>query len=164
MAKKKKNSLSVFLRIEGIILIIAVLLVVVPAFLPRVLGYQTYHVVSGSMEPEIPVGSLVLAKAKEPADIIVGDIIVFRRAGSVVTHRVVEKKMEDEQFITKGDANEINDLQPVSFRELLGTVRHHYAYLGTLFGFFSTLFGKALLIGIIVIGVLLQFLAGKMQE
>ncbi len=164
MTKQKSNSLSVFLRIEGIVLIIAVLLVVVSAFLPKILGYQTYHVVSGSMEPEIPVGSLVLAKATEPEDVMAGDIIVFRRGGSVVTHRVVEKKSEDEEFITKGDANEIEDFQPVSFRQLLGTVRHHYAYLGTILGFFSTIFGKIFLLVIIVIGVLLQILAGKMQE
>ena len=164
MTKKKSSSLSVFLRIEGIVLIIAVLLVVVPAFLPKVLGYQTYHVVSGSMEPEIPVGSLVLAKTEDPADVMVGDIIVFRKAGAVVTHRVVETRIEDEQFITKGDANEISDMQPVSFRQLLGTVRHHYAHLGTILGFFSTLFGKIFLLVIIVIGVLLQILAGKMQE
>lgn len=162
--RKKGNAFSVILNIEGIVIIVAVLLILVPLFLPRIMGYQTYNVISGSMEPEIPVGSLVLTKSASPEDIREGDIIVFHRGGSVVTHRVVEKQTAEQQFITKGDANPTNDLQPIPFQDLIGKVTRHYAHLGKLLGFFSTWIGKIILIVAVAFGALLQILAGKLRR
>lgn len=163
-ARKKGNALSVILNIEGIVIIVAVLLIMIPLFLPRIMGYQTFNVISGSMEPNVPVGSLVLAKKITPQDVQTGDIIVFRRGGSVVTHRVVENQKEEQQFITKGDANDSKDLQPIPYSDLVGIVKHHYARIGALMGFFSTLAGKILLIALVAIGALLQVLAGKLRR
>ena len=61
----------------GLLLLIIVVLMCVPLAVPRLFGFQTYAIVSGSMEPEIPVGSIVYAKAAEPEAVTPGDIIVF---------------------------------------------------------------------------------------
>ena len=139
-------------------------MLLVPSFLPRILGYQTYNVISGSMEPELPVGCLVLVKASPPEDVTENDIIVFHRGDSVVTHRVVEIQKEERQFITKGDANESRDAAPVPYRDLIGIVTRHYAVLGKLMGFLASVPGKVLLITFIIAGVVLQFLAGKLRS
>ena len=71
-----------------IVMIVLGLIVAVP----HLLGYEQYVVVSGSMEPAIPVGSLVMAKPVKPAELQVGDVIVFyteRHIDTPVTHRVV---------------------------------------------------------------------------
>ena len=74
-------------------------------------GGNCYHLVvlSGSMEPELPVGSLIFAKTVNPDDIQTNDVIVFQQNMSseskiFVTHRVID--IIDGKFQTKGDANE----------------------------------------------------------
>ena len=162
--RKDGNAFSILTNVMGIILIVLVVLVLVPVFLPKILGYQTFNVISGSMEPSLPVGSLVLTKGIPAEEVQVGDVIVFHRGGTAVTHRVVENQVEEQQFITKGDANKAEDFQPVPYQDLVGVVRHHYATLGALMGFFTTLTGKIILIALIAIGALMQVLAGKLRE
>lgn len=162
--KKDGKGIAVLSNVVGIILIVLVIALMLPTFLPRILGYKTYNVVSGSMEPELPVGCLVLVKSVDPEEVRVGDVIVFRRGSSAVTHRVVEILSEDRLFVTKGDANESRDMNPVPYQDLVGRVTHHYAGLGTLMGFLSSVPGKILLIGMVVAGVVLQFLASKLRS
>ncbi len=78
------NALTTLLT--GIVLILAVLLVGV-----RVFGYRPMYVMSGSMEPAYPVGSLIFVKPVDPAEIRVGDVITctVSEAGDYVTHRVI---------------------------------------------------------------------------
>ena len=167
-ANRKKqrngNAAAVLSNVVGIFLIVLVLLLMVPSLLPRIMGYQTYNVISGSMEPELPVGCLVLVKAISPEMVKEDDIIVFHRGDSIITHRVVEVQKEERQFITKGDANESRDTTPIPYQDLVGIVTHHYAGLGRLMGFLSSVPGKILLIGFVIAGVVLQFLAGKLRS
>ncbi|MFR3452465.1 MAG: hypothetical protein ACLTSX_13820 [Collinsella sp.] len=62
---------------------------------PRFMGLQSYAIVSGSMEPSFPVGSLVYAEPIEPETLAVGDVAVFWRNDEVVIHRVEENLYED---------------------------------------------------------------------
>ena len=93
-----------------------------------ILGYLTYNVVSGSMEPELPVGCLVLVKKTTSEEVKEGDIIVFHRGDSVVTHRVIEIQKEERQFITKGDANEVRDSNPIPYHDLIGRFQAQFPY------------------------------------
>ena len=54
-----------------------IIAICVPLIVPKTMGYQLYTVVSGSMEPAVPTGSLVYIKYVEPGDIETGDIIAF---------------------------------------------------------------------------------------
>ncbi|HEV2590819.1 MAG TPA: signal peptidase I [Gaiellaceae bacterium] len=77
---------------------------------PRFLPYQALIVRSGSMEPTIPTGSIVIYTKKDAAKVKVGDVIVFSRPGvpnEKVTHRVVKigTGATGRYFLTKGDAN-----------------------------------------------------------
>jgi signal peptidase I len=106
---------------------------------------------SGSMEPSIRTGSIVLI-APQPS-YGVGDVITFTSTDSDVptTHRIMEVKVDDAGatwFLTKGDANENFDTAPVAATDVLGAVRFSVPYLGFLFDFARTPLGFALLIGI----------------
>jgi signal peptidase len=92
------------------------------------------RVASGSMEPSLRVESMVLVVKSNVAKLKKGDIINFSKTGSSIniTHRIVEISKIDGQtvYVTKGDANNINDLELVHPREILGKVVWSIPYLG----------------------------------
>ena len=110
----------------GVVVIFAVLLIGV-----RMFGVQVYSVVSGSMEPEYPVGSLIYVKDINPSEIEVNDVITYVLPSETPsTHRVVRIDEENQLFYTKGDANETEDGAPVHFKNLIGTPVFKIPYLG----------------------------------
>ncbi len=84
----------------------------------HILGFYPMLVTTGSMEPALPAGSLVIAHAQ--ADYDLGDVITFRQEGAVVTHRIVEKTAEG--YRTAGDANNTPDDETVPAEAVLGRV------------------------------------------
>ena len=64
-------------NILGILILLSVIATFIPVTIPRLMGYQAYNIISGSMEPEIPVGSLVYVEPAQPAEVREGEIIVF---------------------------------------------------------------------------------------
>ncbi len=84
----------------------------------HVLGFYPMIVTTGSMEPTLPAGSMVIAHRE--ADYAVGDIITFRQEGAVVTHRIIEKTAA--AYRTRGDANNTPDDAAVPPADVLGRV------------------------------------------
>ena len=95
-----------FCSLIGTLMLLIVIALAVPLTVPGYLGYQVYNVVSGSMEPSIPIGSVIYVKTVDPVDITKGDVIAFQSGDSVIMHRVVDNKIVEGTFVTKGDANE----------------------------------------------------------
>lgn len=112
--------LSGFFRILSravYIVIIAALLVVSPI----IAGYRPVVILSGSMEPNYPVGGITYYKAADFTEIRVGDAITFNIGeGSLATHRVVSKDEENQSFTTKGDNNPSEDNSPVPYGRVAG--------------------------------------------
>lgn len=120
-------------------------------------GFKTYVVASGSIEPELPVGSLILSKVTGPETIKEGDIITFKISDGLInaaTHRVV--RIEESSFITKGDNNQDIDANPVNFKDLIGKVVFSLPLLGFLYYFLSTLVGKVVVGGVFMVLILLS--------
>lgn len=113
---------------------LVVLMVLCAVFLmgSRVLGYQVYTVLSGSMEPTYSPGDLLYVKKVDANKIRVGDPITFVMNENLVvaTHRVVRVDAEKKQFYTKGDANEIEDQDPVHFNNVIGVPKFAIPKLG----------------------------------
>lgn len=108
-----------------------VILVVILALLlagARLLRLQVYTVLSGSMEPNYHVGSIIYVKDVPPATLQVGDAISFMISeNTVATHRIIEVIPDENdpdviRFRTKGDNNEIADTNPVHCNNVLGKV------------------------------------------
>ena len=101
--------------------------------------------ISGSMEPAIPTGSLVYVKNTAPSGIEKGDVIAFYGSlenGSIITHRVVSNNSVSGEFVTKGDANAKEDMEPVSYENFLGKVTLSVPMLGGILAAVVTVPGK----------------------
>jgi signal peptidase len=117
---------------------------------PTVGGYRFFAVLSGSMSPEFETGSLVVVKPVDPAALHVGDIITFGNAdGQLVTHRIIGIENDgDLSFITKGDANEVADSEPVPAHRVVGMMALAIPWLGRILVFSQTKKGILLMIAI----------------
>ncbi len=159
-----RRVLSVLCSAAGIVIFLIVIALLLPLSLPRLTGREMYNVVSGSMEPSIPEGSLIYVRPVEWSEIEPGDIIAFRRGGSVVTHRVVQVRVVEGDFVTKGDANQTEDITTVAFSELVGRVERHFPRMGDLAAFLTTVIGKVYLFALLLCGVLFHILARRVRE
>ncbi len=101
---------------------ICYLLIVVYAIVcsPMILGYKPLVVLSGSMEPAFPVGSIIYYSKVDPSELKVGDVITFRPNGgeNMVTHRI--HSIQDNKFETKGDANSAVDPVLLEYQDIVG--------------------------------------------
>lgn len=110
-------------------------------------GFKALVVQSGSMEPSIKTGSVVLIKKQDTYS--VGDIISFVGAGSdSTTHRVIKTNIvkSKEIFNTKGDANQGEDREAVGIDNILGKTVFTVPYLGYIVAFTKTQKGFIFLI------------------
>ncbi|MFR2213198.1 MAG: signal peptidase I [Ruminococcus sp.] len=85
-----------------IIWVIFVILLVGLSF-PQIYGMKCYSVMSGSMSPDLPVGSAIYVKEKEPEKVEKGEIITFttEQGRTMITHRVAENNKEKHFFCNK---------------------------------------------------------------
>ena len=126
-------------------------------------GYSTFRVVTGSMEPTISTGAILLCKDTEIEKIEKGDIICYRSKaaeiyGSTVTHRVVAVQEDEAGTIyleTRGDANFSSDPHLVEDKDLIGKVTWYSGKDNILNDILSFLTGKAGFLLCIVFPVLL---------
>ncbi len=126
-------------------LVVLLMTVAVFIYLAPHLGWRVNAVLSGSMEPELKVGSLVVTRPVKPEAIVVGDIITFRPTTvgeNLITHRVVGIGQSSSlYFETKGDANDGLDPFTVPARNLVGEIYLHVPYWGYFTEFLKTPFG-----------------------
>ena len=143
-------------------LITIIIYIFVPLFLfinitahsPVVLGVRSFDVLTGSMEPNIQIGSMILSKSYTSYH--VGDIITFRQGDVIITHRIVDIK--NNIFTTKGDANKSIDIRKVSIGSVIGKVIFIIPVIGKFIGFIKTIPGFIIFIAVpILIYIVLEF-------
>ncbi|MBC8632008.1 signal peptidase I [[Eubacterium] tenue] len=102
----------------------------------EIIGYRSYTVLSGSMEPEFYPGDMVITKHKSKTDIKVNDIVTYRdNDGVIITHRIMEETPEG--YITKGDNNNVEDAGMLTEKNIIGEVKFSIPKLGYLSDFLS---------------------------
>ncbi len=114
--------------------VVAMAVIVVPALT----GSTPYTVLTSSMEPTYPPGTLVIVKPIAVEDIHIGTVVTYQiESGKpdLVTHRVVEVIQPnlvggEPTFVTKGDANSIADEKPVQYVQIRGAVWYSVPYIG----------------------------------
>lgn len=147
----------------GTVLLIVAIAACLGLAAPRFAGIDQYVVVTGSMEPAIPVGSMVYSAQTDPSTLSQGDVIVFYTGdndGTPVTHRVVENNIANGELITKGDANEQNDLSPVLYANVIGKMVLHVPMLGYIAAPMTSLMGK-IAMGCVILAAYLLTVAGR---
>jgi signal peptidase I len=110
--------------------------IVVAVLIPRIGGATPYVVLTGSMQPHLPPGSLVVVRPVAAGELGIGDVITYQLhsgAAAVVTHRIVAMTNDaDGQplFRTKGDANSAADPKWVRPVQIRGERWYSITYLG----------------------------------
>lgn len=128
-------------------------------FAPRFMGYDIFAVISGSMEPNIHVGSVIYAKEALFEELKVGDVISFSMDENTrVTHRITAIDEENQSFTTKGDANDVEDGAPVLYKNVIGKVALTIPMLGYISVYVRTPIGIACAVGIVMVLLLLNYL------
>ena len=196
LSGKKKSTwggkiLPALCNIAGTLIIVGVILTLLPAVIPKMLGYQIYNIETGSMAPAIPIGSIVIVDPIDPSQVIENDVIAFQRQGSdtPIVHRAISNHVVEGEFVTMGDANRVSanaietteetkeslpvdgmneeekgtDFETVPYDAYLGVVIRHVPYLGGWLAMNTTRGGKLALMAYLACGCLLNILAGKMR-
>lgn len=116
------------------IVISAMLIITIVYFTSGYFKYYAVAVATGSMEPNIKVGDIVIIEQmkKDYDKLEIGDVLAFKYNGVIVVHRIVNKiKKGDEYFFyTKGDNNGAQDNYVISPDSIVGVVNHKIDYLG----------------------------------
>ena len=113
--------IAVFYLLCALTIWLAVDAFVLKSPVPSVFGYSALTVKTGSMSGTIEIGDLIIIK--DTGDYEIGDIVTFLQKGDSIptTHRIIDSR-EDGSFITKGDANNVQDALPVSKDNIFGEV------------------------------------------
>lgn len=152
MLKKLCGGVSFLLFV--VLLALAALL-----FLPKLLGYQEMAVLSGSMEPKFPVGSIVYVKELPFEKLKTEDVITYRISGDTyVTHRITEILNEERSVRTKGDANDNVDSSPVAETQIVGKAYFSVPLIGYISIYAKTPRGIGIICGLLIAVILLNFL------
>ena len=120
---------------------------------------------NNNMMPDFKKGSLVLLVNTDPTEIYIDDIISYTNniePYNYDTNRVVEKKIDDRNFIVKGDNKTEKNDEPVSYISTLGKVIYNIPYLGYINNFITQPLGKIIstiaIFTLLVVPYLLKFL------
>lgn len=183
--KSTKNTLSkkkIILNVIGIILcIILIPILVINCFLivkgianknevPSIGGNAPLIVLTGSMDPTIKAGDLIVTKKIDAEDVKVGDVISFfdpdGNGSTIVTHRVISIEIDENSgemvFRTKGDNNDIADMTPVPAENLVGRWEGtRFWGLGRVVLFTQSTVGIIVIIAVIVAGIFVYMINRK---
>ncbi|MEG2200439.1 MAG: signal peptidase I [Anaerovorax sp.] len=166
--KGKKDYPTIIITIIAILSIGFAMMALVTVFhtekgqAPNLFGVSMMRVVSGSMEPTIADGAVILVKKINPDDLKVGDAISFYAidpgiAGEINTHRIVEITQDQGRrcFITKGDANGIQDPYGVYDEKIIGKVIFDSKLLGYFISVVASKYGFLFLILLPLLGIVI---------
>lgn len=157
-----KNKSSRWLNIIGLILCLVLLPVLVvnvtmitksflhPDKVPGFKGYKPFIVLSGSMQPVIQEGDLIITREQDAQSLKEGDIIAYRFGeNAVITHRIQAMEESEGQllFTTKGDFNNVEDRDKVSAERVEGKYIMRVPGLGSFAMFLQTPLGLLLVVG-----------------
>lgn len=128
------------------LLTVAILLIV--STIPVTGNIKIMTVLSGSMEPEIKTGSIVIVKPA--SEYKIGDVITFNesKGKAPITHRIYDIKIVDSEplYITKGDANDTPDQIEIKKKDIVGKVLISVPFVGYAVDFARKPMGFALII------------------
>lgn len=146
-----KHTIGKVMNILSTVLVVLLALVLVAVIGFRIFGLQGYKVLSGSMEPEYPTGSVIYVKEVDTKELKEGDVITFYLAGKTeATHRIHEVVEENgtRMFRTKGDANEQPDAGLVNPDDVIGSPVFTVPYMGYALTYMQTTRGMYVAIAV----------------
>lgn len=165
-----KGSVKKIWNIASTVLVVLVVILAVALVGVRLVGVKTYAVLSGSMEPVYPTGSLLYVKSVDTSELRVGDSITFMLdEDTVATHRIIEILPDDDdpaviRFRTQGDANDFADGTPVRGENVIGKPLFAIPYLGYVASIIQNPPGTYFAIAAAAVLVLLAFIPDLLDD
>lgn len=101
-------------------IVIAVIVMYMAIAAPLIMGFRPVVVLTGSMQPTFPVGSIVYYHKCAFEDLQEGDPITFKAEDALVTHRITTVNGISRTVVTKGDNNPTEDPAPVEENQIVG--------------------------------------------
>ncbi len=168
---KKGKLLSVFitaLLIFSVALCLFVFVQVVTRGYVSFAGYSFFRVTTGSMEPTLPIGTLILTRETDIDSIELDDVVSFYSKeqymqGKIITHRVIDREVSADGSVlltTRGDANSSADVYFVDRDNLIGklvwsskddsVIASIVAFLSGKIGFFTCIALPILLVAVVI--------------
>lgn len=122
---------------------------------PTHFGHPVLTVLSGSMQPTLGVGSVVIDEKISPVEARSGDILSFpdpRQRDRTLTHRLQSLRVEDGRafMVTRGDANDAPERWSVPIGDEIGRVVYHVPKVGYVRSFISTRGARLGVLGIVL--------------
>ena len=124
------------LAVSGALLVLVLGLGALVIVIPALTGGTALTVLTQSMEPRLPPGTLIVIRPTAIDDIKIGDVVTYQiKSGqpAVVSHRVVSRSVDTTgrtTFTTKGDNNDLPDAGPVQKAQIRGTLWYSIPWLG----------------------------------
>ena len=159
MIKKVFNVFTTVLLIFLIGVVILVFITRITGNTPSFFGYHIFRVTSGSMEPKLMIGDVILVKEVPSDEIHAGDIVTYNgkegdMAGKIITHEVVEEPYEENgityiqtQGITKGALKD----PLIDYSQVEGKYVTTLGFLNAMYTFFLSPYGLIAFVGLIVV-------------
>ena len=99
---------------------------------PSFFGIKTFVIISGSMEPELNIGDIVIIKKCSQEELKENDIISYKYGQSEITHRIIqiEDNENGKEYITKGDNNNVRDSENIKYENIEGKCIVKIRHLG----------------------------------
>jgi len=128
---KRKNTIRFVIKCIVSPIVLAIVIINLYLFAQKIknpngvvsfMGFKAFAVTSGSMEPELKIGDMIITYHKNKDELVKGDIIAFDQGENIITHRIVDIKEENGivKYITKGDNNNANDEILVDYSKIEG--------------------------------------------
>ncbi len=142
-APEKTGILSWLSQVLSWLCLLTVLsLVTVMVVVPQLFGSGSYTVLTGSMRPTMPPGSLIVTKEANPEELRIGEAITYQiRSGepAVVTHRIIARTSSSDgvTFTTQGDASPSPDEEQVRPEQIRGVVWYALPLVGYVNGWLT---------------------------
>lgn len=126
---------------------------------PMPFGVGAAVVLSGSMEPELSAGDLLIVAERE--NYAVGDVVVYQDGRMAVTHRIIS--ITGDEVITRGDANNTEDA-PIMLKQIKGAVVFAIPFVGHLVNMIKTPVGTICVLALAIFMLERSFHTEKQQK
>lgn len=163
--KFMRRNAKLILRLISSILVCLVVFLAFSVSIIRLFGFEVYGVLTGSMEPEYPTGSLIYVKDIDTSSLEVGDTISFKLSENVIaTHRIIELVPDENnpsitRYRTKGDANSVADSSLVEVEQIIGKVVFCLPKMGYFLNYIQSPTGITTTVIVSILLVLLVFVS-----
>ena len=180
MDNKKNKGIKKFIKIFNIsisaILLIAMICVasltiqklILKKEVPNVFGYKILQVMSGSMSGEFEtVDTIIIKNINNEKDLKIGDVVTFKvKKNTLVTHRIVDiTKVDDKlMYTTKGDANNIEDIEKISISDIEGVYVKKIITIGKIINFMQEPYGMIITFTVPIILIIVIINKEKIKE